>query len=84
MSSYERPTYTATLLDPVTDRLAVMKAIRHLWPDVSLEAAKLLIKDPPCLIRSGIRRVDLDAVRHVFYEAGAAVEFTDEVYGQRL
>ena len=80
----ERPTYTLWLVSPGDDRLGVMRAIRALCPAVSPTAAKALADGALQAIKHEVNHFDIDAIRRQFRDAGATVEFVDNVYGRRL
>jgi ribosomal protein L7/L12 len=69
------PTYCVVLMAEGPDRLAVMRALRGLNPDLSLAAAKTLIDSAPQAVLWGVRHYDLDQVKYRLRGTGGVFEY---------
>ena len=70
----EKSNYDVVLTDMGGNKLAVIKAVREVKPDLGLKDAKELVESAPKPVLEGAKTEDAEAAKAKLEEAGATVE----------
>lgn len=70
----EKSTYTVSLAAIGDKKIAVIKAVRVLTPDLGLKQAKDLVESAPAEILKDVKKEEAEAAKKTLEEAGAKVE----------
>lgn len=70
----EKSNYDVVLTDGGANKLAVIKAVRELKPDLGLMDAKKLVETPPQTVLTQAKKEEAEAAKAKLTEAGATVE----------
>ena len=70
----EKSSFDVVLSEAGTNKLAVIKAVREIKPELGLMDAKKLVESTPQNILAGVNKEDTDAAKAKLEEAGAKVE----------
>ncbi len=70
----EKAMYTIHLADAGAQKIAVIKAVREIRPDLGLKEAKDLVDGAPKEIKKDVPKDDAEAAKKKLEEAGAKVE----------
>ncbi len=73
-ASDEKAIYTIHLTDAGAQKIAVIKAVREIRPDLGLKEAKDLVDGAPKEIKKDVPKDDAEAAKKKLEEAGAKVE----------
>ncbi|OGK16767.1 50S ribosomal protein L7/L12 [Candidatus Roizmanbacteria bacterium RIFCSPLOWO2_02_FULL_37_19] len=69
-----KSTFTIVLADAGSNKLAVIKAVREVKPDLGLMDAKKLVEGAPKEILAGVKKDDAEAAKKKIEEAGGKIE----------
>lgn len=69
------PTFDVVLRDYGPAKLAVIRAVRRVLPQLSLEAAKKLVESAPVVLCEGVPRGEAAVIMEALLEAGAVVSW---------
>lgn len=70
----EKSTYSVVLADAGANKLAVIKAVREIKPDLGLMDAKKLVESAPKEVAANVKKEDAEAAKKKIEEAGGKVE----------
>ncbi len=70
----EKTEFDVVLANAGANKIAVIKAVRTLKPDLGLAEAKTFVESAPKVVLEGAKKEDADNAKKVLEEAGAAVE----------
>lgn len=70
----EQSSFTVVLADAGSNKLAVIKAVREVQPELGLMDAKKLVESAPTNILENAKKEDADAAKAKVEEAGGKVE----------
>lgn len=70
----EKTEFDVVLTDAGANKIAVIKAVRELKPDLGLVEAKGVVEKTPATILEGAKKEDAEAAKGKLEEAGAQVE----------
>lgn len=70
----EKSSYTVMLTDAGSQKLAVIKAVREVQPDLGLMDAKKLVEATPAELLKDAKKEDAEAAQKKITEAGGTVE----------
>lgn len=70
----EKSSYNVVLKDGGSNKIAAIKAVREVMPDLGLKEAKDLVDGAPKTIKENVAKEDAEAMKAKFEEAGATVE----------
>jgi large subunit ribosomal protein L7/L12 len=70
----EKTNFNVILADAGANKLAVIKAVREVKPDLGLMDAKKLVESTPKEILAGAKKEDAEAAKKKIEEAGGKVE----------
>jgi large subunit ribosomal protein L7/L12 len=70
----EKTSFTVMLADSGANKLAVIKAVREIQPDLGLMDAKKLVESTPSELLKDAKKEDADAAKAKIEEAGGKVE----------
>ena len=70
----EKTEFDVVVTDAGANKIAVIKAVRELKPDLGLVEAKNLVEKAPALILEGAKKEDAEAAKAKLEAAGAKVE----------
>lgn len=70
----EKTSYSVVLSDVGANKLAVIKAVREIKPDLGLMDAKKLVESAPKEVVAGVKKADAEAAKKKIEDAGGKVE----------
>ncbi|MCL2110140.1 50S ribosomal protein L7/L12 [Microgenomates group bacterium] len=70
----EKTEFDVVLKDGGSNKIAAIKAIRVLKPDLGLSEAKTFVESAPKTVLEGAKKEDADAAKKTLEEAGCVVE----------
>lgn len=70
----EKSSYNVVLKDGGSNKIAAIKAVREILPDLGLKEAKDLVEGAPKPIKEGVKKEDAEEMKKKLEEAGATVE----------
>lgn len=70
----EKTEFDVVLSNAGANKIAVIKAVRTLKPDLGLAEAKTFVESAPKTVLEGAKKEDADNAKKVLEEAGAVVE----------
>jgi large subunit ribosomal protein L7/L12 len=70
----EKTEFDVILKDGGSNKIAAIKAIRALKPDLGLSEAKAFVESAPKTVLEGAKKEDAEAAKKVLEEAGSVVE----------
>jgi large subunit ribosomal protein L7/L12 len=69
-----KDTFDVVLTDGGAQKIAVIKAVREIDPNLGLKEAKDLVDGAPKTVKEGVSKADADAAKATLEAAGATVE----------
>lgn len=69
----EKDSFDVELSDAGANKIAVIKAIREISPDLGLKEAKDLVDAAPKMVKEGVKKEEAEAVKAKLEEAGGKV-----------
>lgn len=69
-----KDTFDVILTDGGAQKIAVIKAVREIDPNLGLKEAKDLVDGAPKAVKEGVSKADADAAKAALEAAGATVE----------
>jgi large subunit ribosomal protein L7/L12 len=70
----EKTSFDVVLTDAGANKLAVIKAVREIKPDLGLMDAKKLVETAPQALLSGVKKEEADGAKKKIEDAGGKVE----------
>lgn len=70
----EKDEFDVVLTDAGSNKIAAIKAVRALKPDLGLADAKKFVESAPATVLEGAKKEDAEAAKSQLEEAGASVE----------
>lgn len=70
----EKTEFTVVLKDSGSNKIAAIKAVRTLKPDLGLAEAKAFVESAPKPVLENVKKEDADAAKKTLEEAGCVVE----------
>ncbi len=70
----EKTAYNVVITSAGANKIAVIKAVREVLPELGLKEAKDLVDGAPATVKEGMKTEDAEAAKAKLVEAGATVE----------